>query len=61
MLDLVALRGLPSAHFGKQLQRAELLGKFDLASLRVVGLRQAVIGGYLSDGRFVAGRSHKRD
>ena len=56
MLDLVALRGLPSAHFDKQLQRAELLGKFDLARLR-----QAVIGGYLSDGRFVAGRSHKRD
>jgi cytochrome c peroxidase len=34
------------------LHRAELVGKFDLASLRVVGLRQAVIGGYFSDGRF---------
>ena len=52
MLDLVAFRGLPSAHFGKELHRAKLVGKFDLAALRVVGLRQPVFGGYFSDGRF---------
>ena len=44
--------GLPSAHFGKELHRAELAGDFDLAILRVVGLRQPMIGGYFSDGRF---------
>ena len=38
MLDLVALRGLPSTHFGKELHRAKLVGEFDLAALRVVGL-----------------------
>jgi hypothetical protein len=43
--------GLPSAHFGKQLHRAELVWEFDLAALRVVELRQAVIGGNFSDGR----------
>ena len=52
MLDLVLFRLIPSAHFGKQLHRAELVGKFDLATLRVVGLRQAVIGGNFSDGSF---------
>ena len=52
MLDLVALWGLPAAHLGKQLHRAELAGEFDLATLCVVGLRQAVIGGHFSDGRF---------
>ena len=52
MLDLVLLGLVPSTHFGKQLHRAELVGEFDLAALRVVGLRQAVIGGYFSDGRF---------
>jgi hypothetical protein len=52
MLELVLLRFVPSAHFGKQLQRAKLVGDFDLATLRVVGLGQAVIGGYFSDGRF---------
>ena len=39
MLDLVLLRGLPSEHFGKELHRAELVWDFDLAALRVVGLR----------------------
>jgi hypothetical protein len=52
MVDFVTLRGLPSAHFGKELHRASLLGEFDLAALRVVGLRQSVIDGYFSDGRF---------
>jgi hypothetical protein len=50
MLDLVALRGLPSAHLGKELHRAKLVGEFALAALCVVGLRQAVIGGYLGQG-----------
>ncbi|MGA9575985.1 MAG: hypothetical protein WBV90_00055 [Terrimicrobiaceae bacterium] len=52
MVDFVALRGLPSAHFGKELHRAELVGEFDLAALRVVGLRQPVIDGHFSDGGF---------
>ena len=52
MLKLVLLGLVPSAHFGKDLHRAELVWKFDLAALRVVGLRQAVIGGYFSDGSF---------
>ena len=43
MLELMLLRGLPSARFGKELHRAELVGEFDLAALRVVALRQAVI------------------
>jgi hypothetical protein len=46
MLDLVLLRGLPSAHLGKELHRAKLVGKFNLAALCVVGLRQSVIGSY---------------
>jgi hypothetical protein len=44
MLELVLLRLVPIAHFGKQLHRAELIGEFDLAALCVVGLRQSVIG-----------------
>jgi hypothetical protein len=52
MLDLVLLRSGPSAHFGKELHRAELVGEFDLAALRVVGLRQSVINGYFRDGSF---------
>ena len=44
MLDLVLLEFIPSAHFGKLLHRAELVRKFNLATLRVVGLRQSVIG-----------------
>jgi len=52
MLELVLLRLVPIAHFGKQLHRAELIGEFDLAALCVVGLRQSVIGGYFSDGSF---------
>ena len=52
MLELVLLGLVPSTHFGKQLHRAELVRKFNLAALRVVGLRQSVIGGYFSDGRF---------
>ena len=52
MLELVAIRCRPSTHFGKQLHRAELVRKFNLATLRVVGLRQSVIGGYFSDGSF---------
>jgi hypothetical protein len=43
MLELVLLRGLPSPHLGKELHRAKLVGEFDLAALRVVALRQAVI------------------
>jgi hypothetical protein len=50
MVDFVSLRGLPSAHFGKELHRAKLVREFDLAILRVVGLRQAVFGGYFADG-----------
>ena len=30
-------------------ERAELVGEFDLAALRVVGLRQPVIDGHFSD------------
>ena len=52
MLDLVLLRGLPSAHLGKELHRAKLVGKFNLAALCVVELRQSVIGGYFCDGSF---------
>ena len=52
MLELVLLGLVPSAHFGKQLHRAKLVGEFDLATLRVVGLGQPMIGGYFSDGRF---------
>ena len=50
--DFVAVRDLPSAHFGKELHCAELVGEFDLAALRVVGLCQPMIGGYFSDRRF---------
>jgi hypothetical protein len=50
MLDLDLVGFTPPAHFGTQLHRAELVGKFDLAALRVVGLRQSVINGYFSDG-----------
>jgi hypothetical protein len=39
MLEIVLLRLVPTAHFGKELHRAELVGEFDLAALRVVGLR----------------------
>jgi hypothetical protein len=46
MLELVALRGLPSSHLGKELHRAKRVGKFNLPALRVIGLRQSVIGGY---------------
>jgi hypothetical protein len=52
MVDFVALRGVPAAHFGKELHRSELVGEFDLAALRVVGLRQPMISGHFSDGRF---------
>jgi hypothetical protein len=52
MLELVLLRLIPATHFGKQLHRAELVGKPDLAALRVAGLRQAVIGGHFADGSF---------
>jgi hypothetical protein len=52
MLELVLLRLVPIAHFGKQLHRAELIGEFDLAALCVLGLRQSVISGYFSDGSF---------
>jgi hypothetical protein len=52
MLELVLLGLVPSTHFGEELHRAELVGEFDLAALRVVGLRQWVIGGYFCDGRF---------
>ena len=52
VLDLVLLGLIPAAHFGKQLHRTKLVREFDLATLRIVGLRQAVIGGYFSDGRF---------
>ena len=52
MLELVLLGLVPSTHFGKELHRAELVGEFDLAALCVVGLRQSVIGGHFSDGRF---------
>ena len=44
VLELVRLRVISAAHFGKQLHRAELVRKFNLATLRVVGLRQSVIG-----------------
>ena len=37
-------------HLGKQRHRAKLVGKFNLAALCVVGLRQSVIGGYFCDG-----------
>jgi hypothetical protein len=43
-------RLIPTTHFGKELHRAELVWEFDLATLRIVGLRQAVIGGYFADG-----------
>ena len=52
MLKLVLLGLVPATHFGKELHRAELVGKFDLAALCVVGLRQAVIGGYFAMGVF---------
>jgi hypothetical protein len=52
MVELVLLRFVPSAHFGKQLHRAKLVGDFDLATLRVVGLGRSVIGGYFCDGGF---------
>ena len=52
MLELVFLRLIPTTHFGKELHRAELVWEFDLATLRIVGLRQSVIDGYFSDGRF---------
>ncbi len=37
MLKLVGL--VPAAYFRNQLHRAELVWEFDLAALRVVGLR----------------------
>ena len=52
MLELVLLRLVPSTHFGKQLHRTELIWEFDLAALRVAGLRQSVINGHFSNGRF---------
>jgi hypothetical protein len=55
MLDLVLLRLVPAAHFGKELQRAELVGEFDLAAFGIVGLRQSVLGGYFSNGSFRRG------
>jgi hypothetical protein len=52
MLELVLLGLIPAAHVGKQLHRAERARKFNLATLRVVGLRQSVIGGDFCNGRF---------
>jgi len=55
MLELVLLGLVPAAHLCKQLHRAKLVGKFNLATLRVVGLRQPMMGGYFSDGGFRRG------
>ena len=52
MLELVLLGLVPCTHFGEQLHRAKLVGKFNLAALRVEGVRQAVIGGNFADGSF---------
>ncbi|HEY5741298.1 MAG TPA: hypothetical protein VIS99_02050 [Terrimicrobiaceae bacterium] len=38
MLELVLVRFVPAAHFGKQLHRSKFVREFDLAALRVVGL-----------------------
>jgi hypothetical protein len=55
MLELVLLGLVPTTHFGKQLHRAELVRKFNLAAFGIVGLRQSVLGGYFSDGSFRRG------
>jgi hypothetical protein len=52
MLELVLLWLIRSAHLASNCIAPSSLGEFDLAALRVVGLRQAVIGGNFSDGSF---------
>ena len=52
MLELVLLWLIPAAHLASNCIAPSLLGEFDLAALRVVGLRQSVINGHFSDGDF---------
>ena len=52
MLELVLLWLIRSAHLASNCIAPSSLGEFDLAALRVVGLRQAVISGNFSDGSF---------
>jgi hypothetical protein len=52
MLHLVLFWLVPAARLASSCIAPSFLGEFDLAALRVAGLRQSVIGGNFSDGRF---------